>query len=679
MPEIPRSGISEFGNTRRVAVVWFVAILSVALPGAHGQEPNFPKTPLRASELFVPHELGQVSQIREATNADASTKLLILIQDAHVNYEAQKHLADILDRLISAYGVKLVLVEGGEGDIGLSYLRERGSKAVRQQLAEEYLRSGVLSGEEYLDIVSEHPMTLWGIDDPALYDEHMQTFLELEESRKTTEQGMAQLRQAVERLKANAPNDALREFEAQQASFDAGTLNVSDYVNLLLRESERLGVKVDGYQNLQRLVDARKLEEQVKPDQVAQEQRQAVGRLRGHATEQELAHLKETADRLKAKQVDPSAFYQELESLMQRAGLRLTDFPHLADYTRYMRLKAELQPKVLWAEMGELQRQVKAKLASSSSQAELSSLGDRVTLCERLLKLDWTPEDYEAYRRQPEQIRISQWLRSLKQEAARLGVSVELPADSAVLDATLARAVRFYETAQKRDAELMRRTLDKMNAEHQQLAVVIAGGFHTDHLIDLFAKQSMHVAVVTPLAGQDHDEARYADVLKAKYRMAKERASLPARFDPLRVPLSASTLEEAARNLFAEDAWDELDEPARQEALRQAAQRAGVKLAWYDPDAKTLEEATARLSTLSQNIHKFTETLSKHEVDVVRLDPAWFTGGILYGKDPNTAFSQLQAAPAAGVVVINRLSATADPGIPLQIKNYLEQVWKKVY
>lgn len=469
------------------------------------------------SDIVVPPELGQVSQLHSASSTDPSTKLLILIQDAHVNYQAQKHLAGIVDWLTSRYGVKLVLVEGGEGDVSLSYLRGRGSKAVREQVAEEYLQSGVLSGEEYLDIVSEHPLILWGVDDPALYEAHLGLFLEVERLREATGEDLSRLRQVVDQLKAKGTNEALQKFEAIQDSFEGGKLGFSEYVASLRGESERLGIALTDSPNIRRMVTATRLEAELDPARVSEEQRQAIARLRNRAPQQELDTLRDLAEQLKAGQIEPVTFYQKLESLMEDARLDRAGFPHLTTYIRYVRLKARLQLRALRAELADAHRQIRRHLVGSSDEEEVVSMADRVALCQRLLTLDWTPEDYQTYRQQPDRVQVSRWLPALRAHAARLGVAFDWQADPAALDGALARAVRFYELATVRDAELLRRTLAKMDAEGQRVAVLIAGGFHTDNLIERLASQPVHVVVVTPVVGREEDETRYARILKAKY------------------------------------------------------------------------------------------------------------------------------------------------------------------
>ena len=120
----------------------------------------------------------------------------------------------------------------------------------------------------------------------------------------------------------------------------------------------------------------------------------------------------------------------------------------------------------------------------------------------------------------------------------------------------------------------------------------------------------------------------------------------------------------------------QLPDAERIQILKQAAKLAAIKLAWYDPDAKTPEEARQRLLALSRNIHTFTSTVwTPVERDVIRLDPDWFTGGVAYGSKP--AFDQLQTHAGQetyAIVVVDARLVQVDPSIVLEAQSYLEQV-----
>ena len=158
-------------------------------------------------------------------------------------------------------------------------------------------------------------------------------------------------------------------------------------------------------------------------------------------------------------------------------------------------------------------------MAQSAGESELVAIGEGLTLFERLLTLEWSPDEYQTYLGKREELRVSLWLPALRAHAQRLGLAFAWQGDAEALDAALSRAVRFYEVAERRDAEMVRRSLAKMDETQERIAVLIAGGFHTDHLRSLLIPQRVHVAVITPQIEQKTDQTLYAQILKYKHQM----------------------------------------------------------------------------------------------------------------------------------------------------------------
>ena len=109
---------------------------SVALPSNPTTELPASRTdkPLQPSDIVIPSELGYVVDTYSPSSEHSSAALVIHIQEAHVNYEAQQHLAAILQQLVEQFGLKLILVEGGQGDVGLESLRKLGSPNQRKKV-----------------------------------------------------------------------------------------------------------------------------------------------------------------------------------------------------------------------------------------------------------------------------------------------------------------------------------------------------------------------------------------------------------------------------------------------------------------------------------------------------------------------------------------------------------------
>ena len=130
------------------------------------------KIPLTLETVRIPTQHGTLKQTYAAREP-----FILHIQDAHANYEAQKHLSHILEHLIRMHGLSLVLVEGGSRNDSLSYMRAYANLEKRKQVAEEFLKAGKISGENFLDLTSDYDFTVYGVERPELYDRNMEAFL----------------------------------------------------------------------------------------------------------------------------------------------------------------------------------------------------------------------------------------------------------------------------------------------------------------------------------------------------------------------------------------------------------------------------------------------------------------------------------------------------------------------
>ena len=153
---------------------------------------------LTPETLTVPKELGTVSE-RHSLSSTGS-KFIVIIQDAHADYQAQKNFAGILATLAGGNGLRLILAEGGTGDISLRHLRGYSTPAGRERMADKMLKQGLFAGHEYLDVVSVLPLILWGIEAPELYESNLKALIRTEELRLELEPKLDQIAAVISRL-----------------------------------------------------------------------------------------------------------------------------------------------------------------------------------------------------------------------------------------------------------------------------------------------------------------------------------------------------------------------------------------------------------------------------------------------------------------------------------------------
>ena len=123
------------------------------------------------SRLKISPSIANITETFKSSRKHAGTApLLIHIQDAHTNLGAQENLSDVLEELVRKYKLKTVFIEGGAEDDSLTFFRRLAVKRARERVAKKYLMKGELNGAEYLNLASDYPMEIRGVEEPALYD-----------------------------------------------------------------------------------------------------------------------------------------------------------------------------------------------------------------------------------------------------------------------------------------------------------------------------------------------------------------------------------------------------------------------------------------------------------------------------------------------------------------------------
>ena len=498
----------------RVAVVVFFCLAKVALSHAD----SAPSAPIRdpnVSDIFIPADLGYVTETSQP--ASSASPLIIHIQEAHTNYESQRHLIDILKRLIEQQNLKLILVEGGSGDVGLSYLRGFGSPENRKDVAEKYLKLGILSGEEYLDIVSDTPLILWGVEQEDLYQQNVKAFLDVESLQAAAKPVLDSLRDAVNALKPVVSDPALLELEAKRTAFDQEELGLAAYGEFVGDLARQQGISESEFPELARFLDVHQVEQDLKLDQVQQEQQALLTQLSTQLPPDAFDGLIAKARRMKSGELKPEQFYTSLESSANASQVELPEqYPHLFLYIRYVTQSARVAPTALSDELEQLVGRLRAKLTLSPESRQLAAVDEQLDLVQKLVGLELSPEEYKTFQALSLEGLCSGWERALNDLLTQHGQPRRTFERLAALQAMLPTVQQFYQAANDRDQALVDNALAKVRASGERTAVLITGGFHAPRISRLLKEEGVGLVVVAPKIGQATDEQLYRAVLKYK-------------------------------------------------------------------------------------------------------------------------------------------------------------------
>ena len=216
------------------------------------------------TNLKIPSQYGIIKEVfnNQPINKDKE-RTIIHIQDAHCNYEAQKNMARLLEYLVKEYGLKLIMVEGGSGNVSLSFLRNYADKKARQEVAERYLKKGQISGEEYLDITSDHPLDLYGVEDQALYEAHLASFGRMDSIREAALRDLFSLSAVVEKLKSFVYDSDLIRMEKAKKEYEDNKISLAKYCLVLKDMIYKKGLSVWDYPQLVAFSETASLEEDI--------------------------------------------------------------------------------------------------------------------------------------------------------------------------------------------------------------------------------------------------------------------------------------------------------------------------------------------------------------------------------------------------------------------------------
>jgi hypothetical protein len=467
-------------------------------------------------ELNIPSQYGSVKEFfLGATDSRSEKGLVIQIQDAHCNYEAQKNLAQILDYLVNAKKLKLIMVEGGTGDVNLSSLRGHADKKSREEVADKYLRQGKISGEEYLDIVSDYDLELYGIEDKELYDAHLASFEKVDSFRQDGLKELDNLANAVKSLEPFMYSAELRQLEEKKSKYDDKTLSLVEYCGYLRDVAIAKSINLEDYPYLVAFCDVARMEKEIDFQQAESQRNAFIKDLAKLLDEKGVQDLIQMTKDFKAKTMTPEKYY----SFLRDAGEEKLDlkgqYPQLYAYIKYTTTSKDVDAVKLLKEVSVIEDKLKETLLNSPDQIKLTEISKSLEVLTKALNLELTPENYRYFQENSTKLVTASWVNFLSQNCNKYNLRIQ-PSASGIVDANLAQLTEFYQLGAERDKAFVKNMEYKINSSGEKTVALIAGGFHTPGISRILKEKGYSYVVVTPVVTQKSDSSLYFSVLRGQ-------------------------------------------------------------------------------------------------------------------------------------------------------------------
>jgi len=473
-------------------------------------------------DIRIPSQYCSVKEAFSAQNTEPDkVPTIIHIQDAHCNYEAQKNTAGILEYLAREHGLKLIMVEGGSGDVCLSFLRGYADEKARVEVADKYLKEGKISGEEYFDIVSGYPLELYGIEDQGLYEAHLASFQRVDAFRETGLKDLAGLSGVAEGLKPFIYNEDLRRFEEQKKKYQEKALSLAEYCQYLKEAAGAKGLRLNDYPQLTSFVEVARLEKGIDFKEAESQRNAFIQELASLLDADGVKGLTEKSREFKAGKIAPQEYYSFLKSSAKEKIELKQHYPQLEGYINYLVVSKDIDTKDLLGEIGSLEERIREASLTNDDERRLAGISKSIEILGKILNLELTPQDYAYFQAHKADFVTAGWIDFLSRNCRRYNLVLQ-PAGSQIIDENFTQLEEFYQLGVEREKAFMKNIFSKMDASGEKLAVLITGGFHTPGITRLLREKGYAYVVAAPVITQKSDSSIYFSVLRREFSQPEE-------------------------------------------------------------------------------------------------------------------------------------------------------------
>ncbi len=440
----------------------------------------------------------------ESFQANDKSPCIIYIEDAHCNYLAQHEIARILRTLYQNELYDIVTVEGSQGPINTDLCATFPIDTVRKNIAEQLLKNGIISGEEYLCIYDGISMPLYGVDDQTLYQSNISYFRTYVGLQNEIEPILSQIHDVLEQSKQAIYNRDLASFDTAVELYNAGEGDVTTIVSYIKPE------QIAGYPVVSQACEIINRQNTISDSILDAQCKSMILRL----LDSDDIDVSDKSQDLYARFINNTIKFKDycmaITDLAKQNALDINQYDMIQQYLWCTDQAVELNAKQFDKELQQLIADCYRNLCINDKEKELYRLATDWRKLERLVQLQLDRTEYTGF----QQIDTIAQLHTITDFIAQYGNTSFLTTESiTILNRAIHNNLDFYRIASKRDEVLSSNTLAFMNNKNADTAVLISGGFHTKSVTQYCKENEISYAILRPTKIADYDFDQYSSVL----------------------------------------------------------------------------------------------------------------------------------------------------------------------
>ncbi|MEI8344598.1 MAG: lipopolysaccharide kinase InaA family protein, partial [Candidatus Omnitrophota bacterium] len=356
-----------------------------------------------------------------------------------------------------------------------------------------------------LNLTSERPMKIMGIEDMTLYFKSVETYGKLAGRRQAILEYLKTIQDGVDKIKNRLYPAELLNYEKQRAgkaSFD-GRLS-----GLLMLATQR-SIDLKEFPNSQKLMALQEQEKLIDFGLANLEQVALVEDIQKRGGGKDLGNAIAQSNRLRSQKASQFAHFQNLFAITKEKGISLSKYPNLVRYGEYLKAFASLDLDEVLGELERVEDKVYASALTKRDVRLIRCMDRYLGLLKTAYQIQMTAKDFRFFKANEADFLTKSYLAFLNRKLADLGYVEDLVSYKELLEQGQQALEAFYESVSQRDSAFIRNAQRIMQQQHQKVAVLISGGYHTQNLKQLFAQKGDSFAVLAPTVTSPTNQKKY--------------------------------------------------------------------------------------------------------------------------------------------------------------------------
>ncbi|MFN0117597.1 MAG: hypothetical protein ACKVQC_04795 [Elusimicrobiota bacterium] len=421
----------------------------------------------------LPFSYGSVRKIEKPLNK-LSTKTIIQIQDVHLNPEAQENISKTIQELIKQKKVDLVALEGAFGSMDFSMFQNYSPQSSVKATADYLLREKKVSGAVYTALTTTSKLPVYeGVDHSSYYKANIAAYQESVPLIEQAKEKLSDMKKDVELEKKTVFSPALLNFDRTIQSYRDNQLSWGPYVEFLSKQS-----KSHYSHDIEIFLAALHLEKSLHLPQVETERAQLLSRLVEKLSKKEMQGLVNESLAFRLGNIRQGDFYESLKSLCQKHSVNFSSYKAMASYIQYVLMSDQINVEKMLGEVSALEENIYSQLLQTKEEKKLIQKSKQLYLMNKLVNFSLSSQEWDEY--QKATIKSEAFLRSFES---------------------------FYQEALKRDQAMAENLLSAMDKSKANVAVLVAGGFHSEGMSQILKEAGASTILFTPKITKVDDES----------------------------------------------------------------------------------------------------------------------------------------------------------------------------